>query len=148
MSLRNVFRRFFGRHDNTITRHRPRKTQRSRLSIESLETRDLMAASLTASFSGGVLRIEGTNQADQVRVVQTSGQIAVDGITIQSGSNVSSVAASAVARVVAPAPVATRRRRRSNADRIEAGLAPSSGADPRTPTRGAGSARTAGPARR
>src|SRR5688572_7418581 len=71
--------------------------QRARLGIEALETRDLMASSLTASLGGGLLRIEGTPGADTIRVAQSNGQIKIEGIAIQSdGSSVAAVAASSV----------------------------------------------------
>ena len=43
-----------------------------RPSVECLEDRTLAAAHVTASLSGGVLRIEGTNHADTIVVRQTN----------------------------------------------------------------------------
>src|SRR4051812_17242206 len=54
-----------------------------RLGVETLEGRELMAAGVTASLAGGVLRVEGTPGADQIRVTQLNGQIAVEGVTIE-----------------------------------------------------------------
>jgi hypothetical protein len=57
-----------------------------RLGVESLEQRDLMAAQLTASLTGSVLRIEGTDKADQIRILQSNNQISIEGVAIQSGT--------------------------------------------------------------
>src|SRR5436309_2982981 len=73
---------------------------RARMGIEVLESRDLMASSLTASLSGGLLRIEGTNVADTIHVRQLGAQIQVDEVAIQTGGgNQAGVAAASVNRV-------------------------------------------------
>ncbi len=47
---------------------------RARLGIEHLETRELMAANITASLlPSGTLRIEGTDAADKIHVLQSDG---------------------------------------------------------------------------
>lgn len=40
--------------------NRPAKKARARLEVEALESRELMADNLTATFSDGVLEVEGT----------------------------------------------------------------------------------------
>jgi hypothetical protein len=73
---------------------------RTRLGVEQLETRELRAASLMASLSGGVLRVEGTTGSDQIRIQQSNNQISVQGISIQTNTGVqSAVAASALSRI-------------------------------------------------
>jgi Ca2+-binding RTX toxin-like protein len=72
------------------------KTRRPRLAIQELENRSLLAASLMASLdvADGILRVEGTEDSDLIRVVQTDGSIAVEGITISvtdADGNVSDV---------------------------------------------------------
>src|SRR5688572_8225660 len=57
---------------------------RARLHVEGLEGRELMAASLTATFEGGLLRIEGTDRPDRVTVQQARTQISVAGLAIQT----------------------------------------------------------------
>ena len=70
------------------------------LAVESLETRQLMAASLTASISKGVLKVEGTKNADVIKVLQTNGNISVSGLKISDGGkNVDNVAATRVSRI-------------------------------------------------
>src|SRR5947199_7766373 len=54
-----------------------------RPNVECLEGRDLPAAHLTASLSGGILRIQGTSHADQIVVRQAGGHISVDHAVIQ-----------------------------------------------------------------
>src|SRR5947209_1824374 len=68
----------------------PHKSQRTRvrLGIEILERRDLLASGLTANFSAGLLRIDGTESTDQINVREINHQISVDGIQIQSGKKV------------------------------------------------------------
>lgn len=69
-------------------------------SLESLETRLLPATSITATLSGNILKVEGTDSADQITVRQVNGQISVDNqkITV-NGAKVASVAAGAVADI-------------------------------------------------
>jgi hypothetical protein len=50
--------------------------------VEGLEARELMAGNLTATLTGGVLRIEGTDRADYITVRDTGGQTSVDGTMI------------------------------------------------------------------
>ena len=50
---------------------------------EVLEVRSYPAAALIATFNDGVLRIEGTDKADIIKVSQKNQQISVIGITIQ-----------------------------------------------------------------
>lgn len=54
------------------------------LSLEGLETRNLMAANLTASLNLGekILRIEGTPRADTIEVTNNAGSLGVTGISI------------------------------------------------------------------
>ncbi len=80
------------------------KHNRARLGVEVLEGRELMASNLTASMTGGVLRIEGTNNADHIRILQSGDQIAVEGISIQAGgASQASVSAAAVQRIAVEA---------------------------------------------
>src|SRR5690348_10853913 len=67
---------------SSVTGLRTGKGPRARLGIEALERRDLLASSLTASLSSGLLRIEGTPAADLIRIVQTNDRISIDGIAI------------------------------------------------------------------
>jgi hypothetical protein len=60
------------------------KDQRAQPRIEQLERRDLLASSLTATLSGGLLRIEGTPAADSIRILQTNDRVAIDGIVIST----------------------------------------------------------------
>src|SRR5262245_61175550 len=55
----------------------------SRPCVECLEGRDLPATHLTASLSGGILRIDGTSHADHIVVRQHAGHISVDATVIQ-----------------------------------------------------------------
>src|SRR5262245_17655254 len=59
----------------------------SRPSVECLENRDLPATHLTASLSGGILRIEGTSHVDHIVVRQHDGHISVDHTAIQVPSH-------------------------------------------------------------
>jgi Ca2+-binding RTX toxin-like protein len=49
----------------------------SSLELESLERRDVPAAAITITQAGSVITIEGTDQADNVVVTQSAGQIMV-----------------------------------------------------------------------
>lgn len=71
------------------------------LDVEPLEDRDLLAAQITATFAGGILRIEGTPRNDLIRIRQVHGRISVDGQQIQVNSHqkVNQVAASAVKKI-------------------------------------------------
>lgn len=80
--------------------------RRARLGIEELETRELMAATITASLTGGVLRVERTPGADQIRVFQTGDQLRLDGRTIQTANRPqNSVAARSVSRIECGIPL-------------------------------------------
>lgn len=57
-----------------------RRSIKNRLLVEALEDRQLMASSLMASLTSGVLYIEGTDGDDVIKVTQTSTQIKVDGL--------------------------------------------------------------------
>ena len=57
-----------------------RQQQRSfRASFEHLEKREVMAASITSSLSGGVLLVQGTDQADNIGVARLNGKLYVAG---------------------------------------------------------------------
>jgi hypothetical protein len=72
-----------------------------RPSFEMLENREMMAASQSASFGNGVLKIQGTDSADKITLRQQSGRISVDGIRIKSStSNLASVSATSVKQIV------------------------------------------------
>ena len=85
----------------TQVRSKPvRRPRTVRLSLEALEDRQLMATNLTATLTGGLLRVEATAGADTVHVRQSDNQISVDGIAIQTGtSSQASVAVSLVNQV-------------------------------------------------
>src|SRR5687768_15601272 len=60
-----------------------------KLFLEGLESRQLMAANLTATLNTGdkILRIEGTTGNDSIVVRNQGGQVSVNGITIQVNNN-------------------------------------------------------------
>lgn len=59
-----------------------RKNRARRLQYESLESRTVMAAGITASLNSlGVLTITGTDGADQIRLKQSTGRISISGYT-------------------------------------------------------------------
>ena len=72
-----------------------------RLSIESLEARQMMTANLQAALSAdGLLRVEGTPKPDTILIRQDNDQISVTGIQITTSTrNQSQVAAGAVKRI-------------------------------------------------
>src|SRR5262245_20746484 len=71
-----------------------------RLGVEALSSHELLASSLAASLTSGLLRIEGTAGADTIHIRQSNNQFSVDGISVQSGGvSQASVAASSVSRV-------------------------------------------------
>ena len=53
------------------------KMKKARLNVECLEGRHLMATGVTATLSGGVLDVEGTNKDDQIFVMQNGNQITI-----------------------------------------------------------------------
>ena len=69
--------------------------------VECLEDRTLPAAHLTAALSGGILRIEGSAQADRIVVRQIDNMISVDHLSIQvnGGGKAARVNASAVKQI-------------------------------------------------
>src|SRR5262249_54208864 len=82
-TMKRFLKHLFGQKTRTIRNHKP---ARVRLGMEALEERTLMAAALTASFdyADRVLRIEGTEQADQIQIVNNGGQVSVKGLSIRS----------------------------------------------------------------
>jgi hypothetical protein len=58
------------------------RQNRVQLGVEALETRNLMAASLAASFTNGLLRVEGTEAADRIVIRQIGSNLQVEGVTI------------------------------------------------------------------
>jgi len=87
-----MFRRMFETKSRTYRHPKPRQP---RLAIQELETRSLMAASLTATFDPGegILRVEGTDQSEMIRIVNDAGSVRVDGIdiTLPDGQTAASV---------------------------------------------------------
>jgi uncharacterized protein YkwD len=72
-----------------------------RPTLECLEERTLLAAHLTASLSGGLLRIDGTNHADTIVVREIHNRVSVDGVTINvAGHRQASVSAASVRRIM------------------------------------------------
>jgi Ca2+-binding RTX toxin-like protein len=70
---------------------------RTALGVETLETRSLMTAGLTATLNlaDGILRVEGTEASDTIRLLNDRGSIRVEGINISviNGDNTTSVSA-------------------------------------------------------
>lgn len=91
MSANTMFRRLFARKASTY-RH-PKRVHRPRLAVQSLELRSLMSA--TFDPAEGILRIEGTDQADTIRIVNDTGQVRVEGqdIVLADGQTVASLPA-------------------------------------------------------
>ncbi len=82
-----------------LTTGKKRRSTRT-FQFDTLESRVVMASNLIASLSGGVLRIEGTEGADNITVRQTSGNLSVDGIKISYlGSQIAKVSAGSVSRI-------------------------------------------------
>lgn len=54
-----------------------------RPTFDTLEDRTLLASGLTASVTGGILRIQGTEAADRITLRQVDYRLRVDGITIR-----------------------------------------------------------------
>jgi Ca2+-binding RTX toxin-like protein len=105
MSIFNTLRSLLRRKPRTI--HNPKRApgrSPSRLRLEALEERALMTTSLTASFDYGdrILRIEGTEGADQIQIVNNAGQISVTGqaITVRDGATTSTANSLNVANIV------------------------------------------------
>ena len=99
MVISNLIKWFAG--DSGRQSVRPRRT--THLEVESLECREVPATGVTASLSGGVHRIGGTDKADNIQVMQDGGRITVaDQYTNQfvriNGST--SVAVSGLSRIV------------------------------------------------
>ncbi|HKB41116.1 MAG TPA: hypothetical protein VKD72_32105, partial [Gemmataceae bacterium] len=68
--------------------------------VECLEERSLLASHLIASLTGGLLRIEGTNQSDQIIVREVSNRISVEHVLIRAGGRLrASVSAASVSRI-------------------------------------------------
>lgn len=96
----NLFRNVVGSKKRQAGRPSRKAPASARLGIETLERRELMASQLTASLAGGVLRVEGTEGADTIRVLQQNDQIRVEGAAIQTGSgSLASVPTTAVESV-------------------------------------------------
>src|SRR5262245_11796901 len=76
------------------------KKHRYRPRLDVLESRHLPAASLTAALTGDILRIEGTEAADNITVRQANGLISVANVRILvDGQAVPAVDATRVKRV-------------------------------------------------
>lgn len=90
-------------HNSWLTRwqsSRRRARQRKQLLLESLESRQLMVANLTATLVGDVLQVEGTEAADVIDIRQDAGQLRVVGATVQvAGAAADSVNARSVRRI-------------------------------------------------
>src|SRR5262249_57916679 len=68
--------------------------------VECLEERSLLASHLIASLTGGLLRIEGTNQSDQIIVREAGNRISVEHVLIRAGGRLrASVSAASVSRI-------------------------------------------------
>ena len=71
-----------------------------RLTLETLETRELLAGGLSASLSFGVLTVQDPTPGDTIRIRQTNNQVSVDGISIlTAGGMAATVNASQVSRM-------------------------------------------------
>jgi hypothetical protein len=61
---------------------------------------NLVDLGVNATFSNGLLRIDGTDRPDRIVLRQTQGRLSLDGLSIQSGANsVASVSTQAVNRI-------------------------------------------------
>ena len=61
---------------------------------------NLVDLGVNATFSNGLLRIDGTDRPDRIVLRQTQGRLSLDGLSIQSGANsVASVSTQAVRRI-------------------------------------------------
>lgn len=82
------------------TRTSNNKRGKRRLGIQDLESRQVMAANLTATLTtaDGVLRIEGTEAADNIAVFHEQGQIRVEGVNIRVTAGSGGTLATTVAR--------------------------------------------------
>jgi Ca2+-binding RTX toxin-like protein len=56
--------------------------RRPKLTLATLEERSLMAVTATFNPDTGVLRVEGTDEADIIRIVNNAGQVSVEGCEI------------------------------------------------------------------
>ena len=75
-----------------MTRTRSKSGRISRtLSMETLENRQLMAANITASLSGGVLRVEGTQQNDTIIMRQIGNTVSIDGVRINGSGTINRI---------------------------------------------------------
>lgn len=68
-----------------------RKIRPTTLHFEKLETRQVLAASVTATLDGNVLRVQDTDRDDDIVVRQHAGQIKVDGVGAWNAAGVKSV---------------------------------------------------------
>ena len=78
--MRRLVKQLFGRTTPIRT------ANRARLGCEGLEAREVPAATVTATLSGGVLFVEGTEQADAITVSQSGMTISVAGRSFNSWS--------------------------------------------------------------
>src|SRR5437899_9787492 len=75
--LRNISRKLFRQAVAGNSRHKP---IRRKLQVEALETRDLMAAGLSAHLSQGILTIDATPRADKIILREIHNRIAIVGV--------------------------------------------------------------------
>ena len=61
------------------------------LSLESLENRKLMAANITATLSGGVLKVEGTPNNDVIIMRQIGNVVSIDGVRINGSGTINKI---------------------------------------------------------
>lgn len=100
LSIRGLMKRTLSRF--VRPNRSPSVPQRTRLAVEGLEGRELMAAALTATLNGGVLRVEGTSANDVIHVrYDASRVVSVDGVAITTGTGaIAQVGADTVQKIL------------------------------------------------
>lgn len=68
-----------------------------RLSLESLENRQLMAANITATLSDGVLSVKGTPRNDVIIMRQIGNTLSIDGVSINGSGPITKIEVSGFA---------------------------------------------------
>src|SRR5262249_37745558 len=122
--MHTLLKRLFRRAPRTV-RNVPPKTPKACLGLEALEARTLMAASLTAklNLADGVLRIDGTDNADPIRVVHNRGTLSVQGIPIAVTNGGGTTSVASVPRSQVASVQVTARGGKDLVEMVESGLA-------------------------
>lgn len=77
----SLFAKLFRRTPTTIRTRKPAAPVR--LGLTALEAREVPAAFATLDPFEGVLRVVGSDAADEIEIVRTGGQVSVTGTTIR-----------------------------------------------------------------